>query len=160
GGPDGRPLFPGRGEMLARICSAALLCALAHGLAHAEPGITKDAILLGQSAPLSGVNAPLGTEQRDGALAYFDYVNKSGGVNGRRIVLKPIDDGYAPARTAANVRKLIEEDHVFALFFLRGPSHVAEAAKIFVADKVPLFSCSCGALSLREPLNPYLFHTR
>jgi ABC-type branched-subunit amino acid transport system substrate-binding protein len=133
---------------------------LAHGPAQAEPGITKDAILLGQSAPLSGVNAPLGLEQRDGAVAYFDYVNKQGGVHGRRIVLKTLDDGYVPARTAANVKKLIEEDQVFALFFLRGTSHVAEAAKVFVPAKVPLFSCSCGALSLREPLNPYLFHTR
>jgi ABC-type branched-subunit amino acid transport system substrate-binding protein len=133
---------------------------IATGAARAEPGITKDSILLGQSAPLSGVNAPLGLEQRDGALAYFDYINKLGGVHGRKIVLKTIDDGYVPARTAANVKKLIEEDRVFALFFLRGTSHVAEAAKVFGPAKVPLFSCSCGALSLREPLNPYLFHTR
>src|SRR5258708_33097669 len=43
---------------------------------------------------------------------------------------------------------------------LRGTSHVAEAVKVFVPAKVPLSSCSCGAPSLREPLNPYLFHTR
>jgi branched-chain amino acid transport system substrate-binding protein len=144
-----------------KICAAlATWIVIATGAARAEPGITKDSILLGQSAPLSGVNAPLGLEQRDGALAYFDYINKLGGVHGRKIVLKTIDDGYVPARTAANVKKLIEEDRVFALFFLRGTSHVAEAAKVFGPAKVPLFSCSCGALSLREPLNPYLFHTR
>jgi ABC-type branched-subunit amino acid transport system substrate-binding protein len=136
-----------------------VLFALAAGV-HAEPGVTKDAILLGQSAPLTGISASLGEEQRDGALAYFDYVNKQGGVHGRKIVLRTIDDGYVPARTAANVKKLIEEDQVFSLFFLRGTSHVVEAAKVFGPAKVPLFSCSCGALSLREPLNPYLFHTR
>ncbi|HYS74935.1 MAG TPA: ABC transporter substrate-binding protein [Burkholderiales bacterium] len=137
-----------------------LIAAMAQSVALAEPGVTKGAILIGQSAPLSGVNAPLGVEQRDGALAYFEFINKQGGVHGRKIVLKTIDDGYVPARTAANVKKLIEEDRVFALFFLRGTSHVAEAVKVFVPAKVPLFSCSCGALSLREPLNPYLFHTR
>src|SRR6266571_1308714 len=137
-----------------------LIAAMAQSVALAEPGVTKGAILIGQSAPLSGVNAPLGVEQRDGALAYFEFINKQGGVHGRKIVLKTVDDGYVPASTAANVKKLIEEDRVFALFFLRGTSHVAEAAKVFVPAKVPLFSCSCGALSLREPLNPYLFHTR
>ncbi len=137
-----------------------LIAAMAQSVALAEPGVTQDAILIGQSAPLSGVNAPLGVEQRDGALAYFEFINKRGGVHGRKIVLKTVDDGYVPARTAANVKKLIEEDRVFALFFLRGTSHVAEAVKVFVPAKVPLFSCSCGALSLREPLNPYLFHTR
>jgi ABC-type branched-subunit amino acid transport system substrate-binding protein len=128
--------------------------------AHAEPGVTRDAILIGQSAPLSGVNAPLGEEQRDGALAYFEFINKQGGVHGRKVLLQTIDDGYVPARTAANVKNLIEVEKVFALFFLRGTSHVVEAAKVFGPAKVPLFSCSCGALSLREPLNPYLFHTR
>ena len=137
-----------------------LFAAVAQSAAPAEPGVTRDAILIGQSAPLSGVNAPLGVEQRDGALAYFEFINKQGGLHGRKIVLKTIDDGYVPARTAANVKTLIEEDRVFALFFLRGTSHVAEAVKVFVPAKVPLFSCSCGALSLREPLNPYLFHTR
>jgi ABC-type branched-subunit amino acid transport system substrate-binding protein len=141
----------------------AALAALAVGLAaaaQAEPGVTRDSIVLGQSAPLSGISQALGEEQRDGALAYFDLVNKQGGIHGRRIVLKTVDDGYVPARTAANVKKLIEEDQVFALFFLRGTSHVAEAAKVFGPARVPLFSCSCGALSLREPMNPYLFHTR
>jgi branched-chain amino acid transport system substrate-binding protein len=130
------------------------------GATRAETGVTRDSILIGQSAPLSGVNASLGEEQRDGALAYFEEVNRHGGVHGRKIVLKTVDDGYVPARTAANVKALIEQDKVFALFFLRGTSHVVEAAKIFVPAKVPLFSCSCGALSLREPHNPYLFHTR
>ena len=127
---------------------------------RAEPGVTATSILIGQSAPLSGVNGPLGVESRDGGLAYFEYINKRGGIHGRKIVLKTVDDGYVPARTAANVRKLIDEDKVFALFLLRGTSHVIEAAKVFVPAKVPLISCSCGALSLRDPLNPYLFHTR
>ena len=97
-----------------------LIAAMAQGVALAEPGVTKDAILIGQSAPLSGVNAPLGIEQRDGALAYFEFINKQGGVHGRKVVLKTVDDGYVPASTAANVKKLIEEDRIFALFFLRG----------------------------------------
>lgn len=140
--------------------SAMLFTLQSPGEARAEPGVTATSILIGQSAPLSGVNGSLGAESRDGGLAYFEYVNKRGGIHGRKIILKTLDDGYVPARTAANVRKLIDEDKVFALFLLRGTSHVTEAAKVFVPAKVPLISCSCGALSLREPLNPYLFHTR
>src|SRR5262245_17988063 len=146
--------------MSIRTLCAALAALVSCAAAQAQHGVTKDAIVLGQSAPLSGISASLGEEQRDGALAYFDYVNKQGGVHGRKIVLRTVDDGYVPARTAENVKKLIEQDQVFALFFLRGTSHVEQAAKVFGPAKVPLFSCSCGALSLREPLNPYLFHTR
>src|SRR6266571_905381 len=75
-----------------------LIAAMAQSVALAEPGVTKGAILIGQSAPLSGVNAPLGVEQRDGALAYFEFINKQGGVHGRKIVLKTIDDGYGAPR--------------------------------------------------------------
>src|SRR5262245_22234474 len=146
--------------MSIRTLCAALAALVSCAAAQAQHGVTKDAIVLGQSAPLSGISQALGEEQRDGALAYFDLVNQQGGIHGRKIVLKTLDDGYVPARTASNVKKLIEEDQVFALFFLRGTSHVAEAAKVFGPARVPLFSCSCGALSLREPMNPYLFHTR
>jgi ABC-type branched-subunit amino acid transport system substrate-binding protein len=122
--------------------------------------VTHDSIVIGQSLPLSGLNATLGAETRDGGLAYFGEINRHGGINGRRIVLKSLDDGYVPERTAENVKKLIDEEHVFALFQMRGTSHVAAAAKVFVPAKVPLFSSTTGALSLRDPFNRYIFHTR
>src|SRR5258708_37420132 len=109
-----------------------LIAAMAQSVALAEPGVTQDAILIGQSAPLSGVNAPLGVEQRDGALAYFEFINKRGGVHGRKIVLKTVSDGDVPARAAAHTKKLIAEDRGFAPLFLRGTSHVAEREHVIV----------------------------
>jgi branched-chain amino acid transport system substrate-binding protein len=144
-----------------RISALLLLLALfGAGPARSENGITADAIIIGQSVPLSGINALLGAETRDGGLAYFEHINKQGGIHGRKIILKTLDDGYVPERTAGNVKNLIEVEHVFALFQLRGTSHINESAKVFVPAKVPLFSCTTGALSLREPFNRYIFHTR
>ena len=69
-----------------------------------DPGITPTSILIGQSAALSGPAMELGTEMRAGALAYFHVVNAAGGVNGRKIELRSLDDGYEPDRAVANTR--------------------------------------------------------
>src|SRR5215469_14176134 len=59
-----------------------------------ETGVTADTILLGQSAALTGPTAVLGKQMNAGALLYFDYINKQGGVFGRKIELKALDDMY------------------------------------------------------------------
>ena len=106
--------------------------------ALAEDGVSSSTILIGQSVSLSGPTGSLGEEMRQGALAYFEQVNRQGGVNGRQIVLKTMDDAYDANRTAANVKHLIEDDKVFALLGLRGTAHTNAAAKIFTPAKVPL----------------------
>src|SRR2546430_10005002 len=60
--------------------------------AQQSPGVSASTIVIGQSAPLTGANADLGNDIRNGALAYFTKVNDSGGVNGRRIELATLDD--------------------------------------------------------------------
>jgi len=94
---------------LAVVLGLATSCAWAQGVNDTE-------IVLGQSAALSGPAQQLGKDMREGALLYFEQVNAHGGVNGRHIVLKTLDDGYDSARAAANTRKLIEDERVFALF--------------------------------------------
>jgi ABC-type branched-subunit amino acid transport system substrate-binding protein len=126
----------------------------------AEAGVTATTIMIGQSVSLSGPTGSLGQEMQAGAAAYFKYVNRQGGVNGRTILLKTLDDAYEVDRTVANVKTLIEEDQVFALFGLRGTAHTNAAAKIFTPAQVPLFATFSGARSLREPLNRYIFHVR
>src|ERR1700676_4389992 len=128
--------------------------------AHAETGVTPTTILIGQSVSLSGPTGSLGQEMQAGAVAYFNHVNKQGGVNGRAIVLKTLDDAYEVDKTVANVTALIEKDGVFALFGLRGTAHTNAAAKIFTPAQVPLFATFSGAQSLREPFNRYIFHVR
>src|ERR1700694_2236707 len=81
------------------------------------PGVSAKTILFGQSAPLSGANAELGNDIRNGALAYFRKVNDAGGVHGRKLDLTTIDDANQVPRAEANTKKLVEErGAVFAVF--------------------------------------------
>src|SRR6185437_14158941 len=85
--------------------------------AHAQaPGVSATSIVFGQSAPLSGANAELGNDIRNGALAYFRKVNEAGGVHGRRLELVTLDDANQVPRSEANTRELVEHRNVFALF--------------------------------------------
>ena len=149
-----RPGWAARGAlMLAGFAFAA-------GAWCAESGVGADTLLLGQSAALSGPAAALGTEMREGALAYFQQVNAGGGVNGRKIELRSHDDGYEPDRAAANTRKLIETDRVFALFGYVGTPTSQASLPIVSAAKVPFFGAFTGAELLRDPFNRYVFNVR
>ena len=139
-----------------------LLCSICRG----EPGVTKTTITLGMSSPLSGPNGAYGQDMRQTIAAYFDGVNQSGGVNGRRISLEVLDDGYETQRTVANARTLINVKNVFALIGFYGSSPTTEAMnQVFGPAKVPLVGTISGAGTLREPIasNPhsrYMFHVR
>ncbi|MBL0124717.1 MAG: ABC transporter substrate-binding protein [Betaproteobacteria bacterium] len=123
-------------------------------------GVTPDTILIGQSAALSGPAEELGKEMKSGAEAYFDIINKAGGVNGRKIKIVSLDDGYEPEKAAANTRKLITEDKVLALFGYVGTPTSNAALPIFTEAKVPFIGAFTGAQSLREPFNRYIFNVR
>jgi ABC-type branched-subunit amino acid transport system substrate-binding protein len=128
--------------------------------ASAETGVTDSQVLLGQSAAFTGAAGELGTEMRAGALAYFNSVNAQGGVNGRRIVLKSLDDRYEPTNAAAATKQLIEDDKVFALFGYVGTPTFNAAAPIIKDNHVPLVSAFTGAESLRDPMIRYVFNVR
>src|SRR3954468_1357803 len=90
--------------------------------------VTKDAIVIGQSAALSGSQAEFGKDIRDGAVAYFDMVNQQGGVNGRRIQLVSLDDGGSEAKAKENTNALVNEQKAIALFgYISRPSAIAGA---------------------------------
>src|SRR4051812_22564287 len=73
-------------------------------------------ITVGQSAPLTGGNAELGNDIRNGALAYFKKVNDAGGVGGQKIKLVTLDDKNKTKLSAENTDKLLADDSVVALF--------------------------------------------
>ncbi len=123
-------------------------------------GVTADTILIGQSAALSGPAQELGKEMKSGAEAYFDVINKSGGINGRKIKLVSIDDGYEPEKAAANTKKLINDDKVLALFGYVGTPTSNASLPILTEAKVPFIGAFTGAQSLREPFNRYVFNIR
>jgi branched-chain amino acid transport system substrate-binding protein len=139
-----------------------LLAALAASMPAraAAPGVTPTTITIGQSAALSGPSGKLGAEMRDGALAYFEHVNSKGGVNGRKIILKTLDDGYEPDRAAANTKQLIEKENVFALFGYVGTPTSNAAMPLVVKENLPFFAPLTGAQSLRSPFQPNVFNIR
>jgi branched-chain amino acid transport system substrate-binding protein len=95
----------------------------AYGRGGSDPGITPDSILLGGTVPLTGDAVAYAAVAR-GAEAYFKYVNARGGVRGRRIEYRYVDDAYNPAETVRKTRELVQDDEVFAIFNSVGTEHV------------------------------------
>ena len=145
--------------MLRRIFSTLGLAFTAAGLACAQ-GVTDSQVLLGQSVALTGPAQQLGLDMQQGARLYFDAVNSRGGVHGRKIVLKTLDDGYEATRAVENTKKLINEDRVFALFGYVGTPTSAASMPIFTEARVPFVGPFTGAESLRNPVNPLIFNVR
>jgi branched-chain amino acid transport system substrate-binding protein len=140
----------------------AILFTLAAAMAipAAAQGITDSQVVLGQSVALTGPAQQLGLDMQLGASIYFNHVNRTGGVNGRRIVLKTLDDGYEATRAAENTRKLINDEKVFALFGYVGTPTSQASLPIFTEAHVPFVGPFTGAELLRNPVNPYVFNVR
>jgi ABC-type branched-subunit amino acid transport system substrate-binding protein len=140
----------------------ALFAALALGAASfaAAQGVSDSQVVLGQSVALTGPAAQLGLDMQLGASLYFNQVNAQGGVNGRRIVLKTLDDGYEATRAAENTKKLIQDEKVFALFGYVGTPTSQASLPIFTEARVPFVGPFTGAELLRNPVNPYVFNVR
>lgn len=116
-------------------------------------------LVLGQSAPFTGPAAQLGIQYHSGARLYFDQLNAQGGIGGRSIVIRTMDDGYEPERCAENTRKLLAED-VFALFAYVGTPTSLAALPLATRAQVPFIAPFTGAMALREPLQKTVFHLR
>jgi branched-chain amino acid transport system substrate-binding protein len=137
------------------LAAALVLATSAGAAAVADPGVTSSSILIGGTVPLSGEAAAFGAVA-PGAKAYFAYVNAKGGVNGRKIEYRYYDDAYNPAQTVQLTRKLVEQDHVLAIFNAVGTANNLAIRDYLNAQKVPqLFSGdgseALGAASSRYP---------
>lgn len=117
-------------------------------------------IVLGQSVALTGPAQELGKEMQLGAKTYFDQINAAGGVRGKKIVLRTLDDGYEPPRAEANTKKFVEDGDVLALFGYVGTPTSAASIPVATKAKVPFFGAFTGAELLRTPLNRYVFNVR
>ncbi len=111
------------------------------------PGITATSVTIGSTQPLTGPAAPGYSEIAPAANAYFQYINAHGGVFGRSINFKFLDDGYNPTNTASLTRQLVLQDSVYAMFDALGtPTHLA-VVDYLNQQKVPdLFvasGCNC-----------------
>ena len=116
------------------------------------PGASATEIKLGQTMPYSGPASAYGTI---GKLhtAYFKMINDQGGINGRKINLISLDDGYSPPKTVEQVRRLVEQDEVLALFQTLGTPSNSAIHKYVNAKKVPHLLLATGATKWGDPKN-------
>jgi branched-chain amino acid transport system substrate-binding protein len=149
---------------LAGLASLAVLasvvgCASASGSSGAAstPGVTSKQILVGTTQPLSGPAASYSAISA-ATKAYFAYVNAHGGVYGRKINYKIVDDGYDPAKTPAATRQLVLQDHVFAILNGLGTPTHASVVGFLNQNKVPDLFVGTGSLEFNNPAKyPYTF---
>jgi ABC-type branched-subunit amino acid transport system substrate-binding protein len=94
------------------------------------------------------------------ADAYIERVNKAGGVNGRQIRVVRADSGNKPDKTKVNVKKMVEEDGVFAMWGISGTGNVAVALPYLTEKKVPLIGSTSGADPFYEKTHPMLINLK
>jgi branched-chain amino acid transport system substrate-binding protein len=119
-----------------------------------DPGITSTTILLGGTSPLTGPAAAYASVAR-GAKAYFDYVDSKGGVAGRKIQYTYLDDGYDPAQTVQDVRQLVEQNKVFAVFNTLGTEVNLAIRDYLNANKIPQLFAASGATTFGRDTAKY-----
>jgi ABC-type branched-subunit amino acid transport system substrate-binding protein len=144
---------------LAIVASAALLAVAAActsggntpSAQPSDPGVTSTTILVGSHQPLTGPAAAGYSKIAPATKAYFDYINKHGGVNGRQITYKYVDDMYNPTTTNTVVRQLVEQEHVFAILNGLGtPTHTG-VLPYLKQQHVPDLFVASGSLSWNQP---------
>lgn len=114
------------------------------------PGVTDTEVKIGQTMPYSGPASSFAAIGR-AMSAYFQKVNAEGGVNGRKINLISLDDGYSPPKAVEQTRRLVESDEVFAIVGTFGsPSNFA-IQKYLNTKKVPSLFLGTGANRVSEP---------
>ncbi len=139
----------------------ALAILLVSGIsAFAEDGVSADKIVFGQATALEGPASALGQGMKMGLEAAFAEINKAGGVKGRKLELKSVDDGYEPTKSIEAVKKLLEEDKVFAIAGAVGTPTAGATQPIATAAGAPFIGAFTGAEFLREPYKPLVMNIR
>lgn len=140
-------------------CRAALLRALIIAPLAAFTPAQAD-IHIGQTTSLTGPVADSVGELMTGVHLYIDHINEKGGVHGEKIRLITLDDEFEPEKSAANVRRLLADNRIAALFMNRGTPHTQAILPLVQQHRVPLIAPSTGAMVLHQPVNPYVFNVR
>jgi branched-chain amino acid transport system substrate-binding protein len=125
-----------------------------------QQGALAEDIVIGQTSGFSGGSGGPAKETSAGARLYFDRVNSTGGVNGRQIVLRTLDDGADKDRAAANTKSLIDESGAVAMVLNRGTPHTAAMVPILEQRKVPLIGPVTGATQFHDKPSRFVFNVR
>jgi branched-chain amino acid transport system substrate-binding protein len=134
--------------------SAASAAYLGSGISAAwaanAPGVTDTEIKIGQTMPYSGPASSYGVIGRT-HVAYFKMINEMGGVNGRKINLISLDDGYSPPKTVEQVRRLVEQEQVAFIFTSFGTSPNLAIRPYLNDNKVPQIFVVGSATMMGDP---------
>src|SRR6516162_3153141 len=147
-----------RGTLVSAIAGALGLLGIL--TLRAEPGVSDDHIVFGQSAALRGPAAALGLGMREGILAAFHEANAAGGVHGRKLDLISYNDDYEPEIAITKTNKLIDDDKVFALIGEVGTPTSKAVQPITTEQGIPFIAPFTGADFLRDPSLTNVINTR
>ena len=141
------------------LLTALIIPAFATGTQESVPvpGVTDTAIKIGTFQAMSGPVAIIGTSVAKGMQAYFEYINKQGGINGRKIELIIADDQFNPAKTVVETRRLVENDGVFAMVGCLGTPGVLAVMDYLQDSEVPFVYQGSGATQLAIPPKYWVF---
>ncbi len=145
-------------DALARSAIVAAL-ALSVVVAHAQDGVTKSSIVLGQSVALTGPGSALAVPFHQGAKLYFDRLNAAGGINGRKIELVTLDDRGNAQQTAVNTKKLLDQG-VLSLFGYYGSPQVTAAYPMIKDSDVLMFAPMSAADEFRGAMYGNVYSIR
>ena len=142
---------------IAGVAGAALL-ALGAGVAQAknDSGVTDKEVLACSYQPMTGSTSSY-FRMGKGADAWMKHVNDSGGINGRKINFRMVDDKYEPARTAGIVKRFIERDECFAIVAPLGSAPTVAVIDYVTRQNMPLIGPGTGAGKVLEYPSKWVF---
>jgi branched-chain amino acid transport system substrate-binding protein len=143
-------MFTRRSFLQSSAVAAALAASASSSRAADAPGVTDAEIKIGQTMPYSGPLSAYGVIGRTEA-AYFNMINDQGGINGRKITLISLDDGYSPPKTVEQTRRLVEQEQVAFIFGSLGTPPNAAIRQYLNDNKVPQLFISTGAAMFSDP---------
>ncbi len=114
------------------------------------PGVTDTEIKIGQTTAYSGPASAYGNLLSKTEVVYVRMINERGGINGRKITLISLDDGYSPPKTVEQTRRLVEQDHVLGIFDSLGTAPNAAIQEYLNEQHIPHFAIS-GASRFNDP---------
>jgi branched-chain amino acid transport system substrate-binding protein len=134
------------------VASALLLAQTAAplGAKNYGPGVTETEIKVGQSVPYSGPASGFGLFGRV-MMAYFKMINERGGINGRKVNLVSLDNGYLPPKALEQSRRLVEEMGVLAEVGTVGTPPNVATQKYLNSKQVPQLFISAGGSRFNDP---------
>ena len=142
--------FLGKASLIGAGFAVATLATPAMAQKKYGPGVTDTEIKFGNTMPYSGPASSLGTVGKI-MSAYFDMINEKGGVNGRKLNMISLDDGFAPPKTVEAAKRLVESDQAAFVYGTMGTAPSSAIAKYLNVNKTPQIFLISSASKWNDP---------